>query len=1058
MAHLKLDRRTFLKSCAAGIGVTTLYARGISTKSAGFQATDLRVQHLTDPLGIDSPSPALSWQVNGEGSMQTSYRVLVGTTPELKQADLWDSGQIQSAASSGILYEGKPLVSRQHCYWKVILRDQNNDISPASSLGIWEMGLLSDKDWRGVWLAAESAAERRSRETGAIWVTSEGTGVEGIPAYRLPFECDSGFASIIIQSNGRLISVTLDGEQLTLFPNAESLQEMKAPVAVVRVPVSAGHHVLGIRAEPSPGVGVAAQLQLPNGEIVNDGWLVKSNPPSGWELPSSDDRNWVPARPLDPQPWFRLPPGPAYLLRRSFQLTREAKAARLYVAALGGYDLWLNGQRANDDTLQSEPMDYADHVPYRVYDVTPLLKPGENVLAAMVADGFYASYLLQTGRYSYGPPPRRIMLQLETIDRAGNREIVSSDHKWKGSTGALRASEIYFGEDWDRRLEPDGWLFPDFDDSAWDGMQEAPAPHGELISRLVPPVRVTRQIKPKSFKKVSSNSFLVDFGQNFAGRVRVKTIGDRGSRVIVRHAEVLDSSGAIDTKNLRAARATDTYVLSGDAKGETLEPRFTYQGFRYVEISGPTELTADAVTGLVVHSDLPETGLFRIDQPVIQQLWLNTLWSQRSNFVGWPTDCPQRDERVGWTGDANVFWDTAAFNMDVALFTRAFMTSMRDAQGATGAFPVWAPNVHPNKFAPGEPTPGWADAGVMLPYISYQRYADRSIIDENWDAMTRYVEGVLRDNPNGLWTNRRGLDFGDWLSLDAKDPWDETTPKDLVATAMIARSVTQLAHMAHWTGRDEDAIRWSDERQRIGNAFARAFVRPDGSVGNGSQTSYILALHENLVPAPLRQQSAVLLAAEIRRRGTLLSTGFLGTPIALDVLADTGHVTLAYDLLERTEFPSWGYMVARGATTIWERWNGDVGDLSMNSFNHYALGAVCGFLYRRVAGLEPLSPGFARVRIAPLADARFGHAGCEYQSVRGRFVIDWLISNDGRLALNVEIPANTTAEVRIPAADSQRIAENGVAIEQRAGIKLLARDARAMTVDVGPGQYRFSVR
>ena len=1059
MKFFKLHRRTFLKSCAAIAGATVFRASGNSSKATVFSATNLKVEHLTDPLGIVSPSPALSWQVEGEGSIQQSYRVLVATTPEaLKRgADLWDSGRVESAACSGIQYEGKPLTSRQRCYWKVILWDQNNEVSPASSAGTWEMGLLNDDDWQGSWLAAESSAEQKSRQVGGTWVTADGTGVEGFPAFRLPFSSSSGMVTVVIQSNGRVIAVTLDGEPLNLFSYVEMLPELKAPVAAVRVPVEAGRHVLGVTTVPGAGVGLAAQIQLPDGEFVIDGWKVKAKPAKGWQLPDSDDANWVSAMPMTPQPWFRMPPGPAQLLRRRFKLKRDTKVARLYVAALGGYDLWVNGQRANDDTLQSEPMDYADHVPYRVYDVTPLLKRGENVVAAMVADGFYASYLLQTGRYSYGPPPRRMLLQLEIIDSAGRQVIISSDQKWKGATGALQASEIYYGEDWDRRLMPDGWLSADFDDSAWEAVLEAPVPEGKLISRIVPPVRVTREMQPKSFTKIGANSFLVDFGQNFAGRVRIKITGSRGSRVIVRHAEILTPEGSIDTKNLRAARATDTYVLSGDANGEILEPRFSFQGFRYAEISGPTDLKPDAVTGLVVHSDLPETGLFGIDQPVIQQLWRNTLWSQRSNFVGWPTDCPQRDERVAWTGDANVFWDTAAFNMDVALFTKAFMTSMRDSQGTSGAFPVWAPNVHPDKFAPVEATPGWSDAGVMLPYIAYQRYADRSVIDENWDAMVRYVEGVLKDNPDGLWINRRGLDLGDWLSLDAKDPGDETTPKDLVATAMIARSAAQLAQMASWTGRDEEAVRWSKERQRIGNAFAEAFVQPDGSVGNRSQTSYILALNENLVPAPLRQKSADLLASDIKRRGTLLSTGFLGTPLALDVLADNGHITLAYDLLERTEYPSWGYMVTRGATTIWERWNGDVGDVTMNSFNHYALGAVSGFLYRRVAGLEPLLPGFARVRIAPLVDARFGHAGCNYQSVRGRFFTDWQMTDDGRVTLNVELPANTTAEIRIPAAASQRITESGIDIAQRTGIKLLGRDAHALTIDAGPGQYRFSV-
>ncbi|HWT51531.1 MAG TPA: family 78 glycoside hydrolase catalytic domain, partial [Caulobacter sp.] len=520
-------------------------------------------------------------------------------------------------------------------------------------------------------------------------------------------------------------------------------------------------------------------------------------------------------------------------------------------------------------------------------------------------------------------------------------------------------------------------------------------------------------LAPVSIRRAAPRRHIIDFGQNFAGRVRLKIKGNGGDRIIVRHAEILDAKGELDRRNLRVARAEDHYVLKGDGDAEILQPVFTYQGFRYAEVEGPSVLTADRVEGVVLSSNLPEIGVFRVGEPTIQKLWLDSLWSQRSNFMGVPTDCPQRDERLGWTGDAQVFWETAAFNMDVGGFTRSFTRILRDDQAANGAYPMWSPSPRGLGWNATTATPGWADAGVMLPYVGYLHTGDRAVVDDNWSAMNAYVAGILAENPDGLWRSGRGADLGDWLALDAKWPGDETTPKDLIATAMLARSVDQLAQMAAWTGRTSEAARWRRQAEETRAAFAKAYVRADGSVGNGSHTGYILALRLGLLPPGLRKPAGEKLAADIRRRGVLLSTGFLGTPLALDALADVGETRLAFDLLLRTDYPSWGYMVRRGATTTWERWNSDTGDVSMNSFNHYALGAVCAFLYRRVAGVEPTEPGFGRFRVAPLIDRRIGSAGATLDSARGRIETSWRVVGD-RVNLTLRVPANSHAEVSLP--------------------------------------------
>ncbi|MBP8272094.1 MAG: hypothetical protein KAX42_09500, partial [Sphaerotilus sp.] len=411
----------------------------------------------------------------------------------------------------------------------------------------------------------------------------------------------------------------------------------------------------------------------------------------------------------------------------------------------------------------------------------------------------------------------------------------------------------------------------------------------------------------------------------------------------------------------------------------------------------------------VVHSDLPVTGHFSSTEPLLQGLWRNTFWSQRSNFVGVPTDCPQRDERLGWTGDAQIFWPTAAFNMDVRGFTRRFLADLRASQRPDGAYADTNPPALPAYGAP-----GWSDAGVVLPHTVWRHYGETALIDEHWASMQRWMAWIADANPDGLWQHRREVDFGDWLSLDAVSLMDETTPKRLTATACWARMLTLMTEMAEATGRADAAAFYRGGRQHVEAAFQAAFVQPDGHVGNDSHTGYILALAFGLVPQALRQTAADHLAAGIRARGTLLTTGFLGTPFSLDVLADHGHGALAVDLLLRTTFPSWGYMVARGATTIWERWNGDTGDVAMNSFNHYALGAVTGFLYRRVAGLCADTPGWSRVRLAPLLDPRLGAGECHHDTVRGPLHSAWGIEADGRRWYEVDLPPGCTASLALP--------------------------------------------
>jgi len=528
-----------------------------------------------------------------------------------------------------------------------------------------------------------------------------------------------------------------------------------------------------------------------------------------------------------------------------------------------------------------------------------------------------------------------------------------------------------------------------------------------------------------------------DFGQNFPGWVRIRATGTAGTTITAKFAELLNPDGTADLSNLRLAKATDSFTLAGTGE-EVFEPSFTYHGFRYVEIAGyPGVPTPDDIMGVVVHSACRETGGVTFhDAPLLQTIFDNALWSQRSNFFAVPTDCPQRDERMGWMGDIQVFLDAAAFNMEVDPFIRRFLLEARAAQRPDGAYPIVVPQ--PLSF-PDVVTAGWSEAGIILPWQLWQRYGDTAVIDENWDAMEGWMAYVARTNPDGIWRNDRGLDLGDWLSVDAIKPDDETTPRVLCATAYWAWCAELMAEMAAVTGRTADAERYRALHTKIREAFVAEFVATDGSAGNGSQASQVLALYMGLVPEDRRAAAAELLAQDIRARGMKLSTGFLGTPYILDVLADAGLHNEVAGLLLQTGYPSWGYMPTQGATTMWERWNGDTGDLSMNSYNHYAFGAIVGFFYRRLAGIAPAAPGFRRIAARPLWYPAIGRVSARYESIVGTIATETDGDANGLTRFRLTVPANTVAEVELPGSGWHL---GGMPIESR--------------VEIGAGTHEFT--
>jgi alpha-L-rhamnosidase len=741
-------------------------------------------------------------------------------------------------------------------------------------------------------------------------------------------------------------------------------------------------------------------------------------------------------------------PGPAGLFRREFDVAKPVRAARLYVTALGSYRAFLNGSRVGSDELTPEYTDYSKRVTYQTYDVTAMVRQGRNAIGAILGDGWFGSGLTWTGlRFSFLPAPTRMLAQLRIDYADGLSSTVGTDEQWKTSQSAVLHSEIYAGEVYDSRLEQPGWQKAGFRDAAWAAAAIAAAPPGLVSAEVAAPPRIVTALQPRAIIPAPGGGWIVDMGQNMVGWMRVKASGEAGTRIGLRFAEILSPDGNLYRDNLRNANATDILYLHG---GEQIwSPHFTFHGFRYVEVSGfPGKPDVSNFEGEVVSSAQTLTGKLSTSSELVNQMWQVSVWGERSNFLSIPTDCPQRDERLGWTGDAEVFWRTGSYNADIAAFGHKWTRDLRDDQTAEGSFGNVAPGVEKMGGVLGAGAPGWGDAGVIVPWTAWQQYGDTGLVRENWSAMERWMKYVEDGNPDFLRRQRVGPNFADWLAPDTR------TPKDLIATAYWSMMAGMMSQMAHAIGDDSAAARYKALGGHLREAFEKAYVKADGTVGTGTETSYVLALHMNLVPEALRAAATGKLVKEIEAKGWHVSTGFLGTPHILFALAENGRTDIAYRLLMTETFPSWGYMIRKGATTWWERWNSDSGDPAMNSFNHYAFGSVVAWIYRYVAGIdtEAAAPGFHEIVIRPRANGPITHARGEYDSVYGKIVSNWNAEADGRFTLRVTIPPNTKASIYLPVKAGGRVMEKGKAVETREGPE------STRIVVAGSGSYEFVAR
>jgi alpha-L-rhamnosidase len=814
-----------------------------------------------------------------------------------------------------------------------------------------------------------------------------------------------------------------------------------------------------------------------NVEVKDETGSVTLSQPAFWTvgLLQQDDwrASWISA---DPEIIQRDPdaieasltkPGSAAYFRKAFNTADKLKSAYLYVSARGIFEAELNGCKVGDDVFAPEWTDYDKRIHYRCYDVTQLIKQGDNGLGLILGDGWWSGYVgWQEQRGRYGSLQNSVIAQLEIHYENGQQDIISSDDSWRCHTGPIISSDFMMGEVYDARREIENWSQASLHKAhEWLPAIEVPAPEVPLVWQRSEPVKVVQELEPVIVKKVALGRYIFDVGQNISGWVKLNLSKlPEGTELTLRHAERLNPDGSMHVENLRRAKATDIYVCKGE-ESESWQPRFTFHGFQYVELSGlPQEIEPDRalIKACVVHSATKQVGHFECSHPGVNRLWLNSLWSQKDNFISVPTDCPQRDERLGWTGDAQVFLRTSICNMDVVAFFNKWMIDIEDAQTEEGVFPDTAPRLREDTNFVGLENlgggAGWADAGVIIPHTLWRVYADRRILQRHYSAMVAWVDWIESHNPNGLRENELANNYGDWLCIPSDTSFGTHSPmKTLLATAFWADDCAKLNEIALELNLEEDAQRFREMFNKIRKAFQREWLLEDGRLSVETQTAYLLALAFDLVPAQERDSAAGHLVDLIREQDWHLNTGFIGVGLLNPQLSLNGFANVAYKLLLQDTYPSWLYPVKNGATTIWERWNGwteheGFFNPHMNSFNHYSLGSVGEWLFRFVAGIDcdNQHPGFQKFILCPYIEDGLDFARAHYECSHGLIESHWQKSGS-QIHWNIVIPANTQAKVGLPLVNLDQLQLN-----QKPLTATVNTDAQRHWLRLEAGCYEFS--
>lgn len=1020
-------------------------------------ARNLRTEHLSSPLGIDVREPRVSWQFIQEGRnrRQTAYQVQVAAGSEaLGKSNLWDSGEVPSSQSVSVPLKGISLVSATRYYWRVKVWDAGGVESDWSEPAWFETALFDPAEWQGKWLSVttggngyHSGTTKNADEVKWVQVDlgaartvagivlcparpynwQEDAPGFGFPVrYRIEASAEPEFKSPVV-----LVDRT-DADQPNPREEPVKLSFPGVDVRYVRLTAtgpykrSDGDHLLALaEMDVLDAGGKSISLRAPVtalDSIEEHGWSVR-------QLTDGDLRSTAPT-------------SAAPMLRREFDLKKSVKSARAYVTGLGYYELRINGRKVGDSVLDPGYTSFGKRVLYSTYDVTDMLKTGRNAVGAVLGAGWFKGGSM-------------FLLQMNIDFDDGTRVSVVTDESWKRSDGPILENSLYHGETYDARMERPGWDMPGFDDSKWDGVQFAPSPTQTLSAQMIQPIKVVETMRPKSITSPKEGIWVCDFGQNFSGWCRLKVSGPAGTEVTIKHGEWLYDDGRVNQEDLRSARATDKYILKGQGT-EVYEPRFTYHGFRYVQIEGfPGKPDLDTIEGRVVHTAFDFRGDFACSDPLINQIHSNSRWGYRTNWHSIPTDCPQRDERQGWMADGHMTADMGLYNFDVAPAYAKWLQDMQDAQGDDGRVPDTVPHIWGSN--PGDPM--WASAYHFVTWDMYRHTGDKALVAKHYDGLKRYVEMLRREAGDGCIIGRNN--YGDWLGV-------VETPRDLISTGGFYRCSWLTARMAEALGKKEDVRTYDGLCKRIADTFnARFFNKETNNYGNGSQYSNAWPLYLGIVPDDRHDVVVDNLVENIvvSHKGHL-STGFLGARYLLEVLCNEGRADIAYTIVTQKDYPGWGYMIANGATTIWELWIKATGN-GMNSANHPAFGFVDGWFYRALAGISPdvEQPGFEHFDIKPFVVGDLKEAKAEVNTVRGRVASQWKRTGAG-LTLDVTVPANSRASVWVPKVGlvdaevkvgTTAVWRKGKLVPGTPGIHSASDASDWVKFEVGSGDYSFVV-
>ena len=944
----------------------------MSAKSS-LPASDLRVSEgFVNPIGFHDRTPTFSWKLPTSGGVlaQKAYRIVAASHPSLlpDRADLWDSGKVDSSQSAWVPYAGKPLRSRLAVHWQVMYWDQNQQASAWSSPAHFELGLLENSDWQAQWIRLDPAQQPNAPGASVVIEKAE--------------YGEQGKAEHLIDIRPALNKALAEGKSQILVNN-----DLAGRDPIFGVPKSLSLVVVRNNKREEIVIPEDARYDLLTGALVG----------------STDA--YVPQ-----------------YLRREFQITKPIRSARLHVTARGLFELRLNGKKIGEDFLTPGWTPYHRKIETLTYDVTKQLRQGKNALGSILGEGWYA------GRLGYQPLPvhhrqPQFLLQLEMTHVDGSTTTVITDDSWKATDqGPIRFSGIYDGENFDARMDLGAWDQIGYNDSSWRRVvAEKPAADIALKPKRHHPVRVTQKVPAIAVTEPEPGRWIFDLGQNLVGWPVIHLPVQKDQVITMRVAEMLEKNGTLYRANYRSAKTTNSYTA---AKKGTISwhPTFTFQGFRYVELTGlPAGVRPNKswVAGHVLHSDFATSGTFASSHAMLNQLQRNITWGLRGNFVDIPTDCPQRDERLGWTGDAQAFTPAALFNADVHSFLASWLESMRLDQTAEGAIPSVIPDVA-GLFGNPCGGPGWADAATVVPWELYVRTGDVSVLEENFDMMRRWVAWYESKAQNHIIDVEA---YGDWLQPNpSSGNIQGDTPRDLIGTAYFARSTDFTARAARRLGKTEEADRLTNLFNAIKSAFVAKYFDAQGklTIANESQTGYLLALGFDLLPEAMRQPASEHLVRMVGQADGHLRTGFLGTPLLAPVLDRFGRTDVAYQVLFKDTYPSWFYSIHQGATTMWERWNSyshenGFGDASMNSFNHYAYGAIGQWMHERIAGLapDPEQPGYKHFFIQPAPGGPLTSAKAELMTPYGTASSSWILQQ-GKLQLAAIVPPNTSATLLLP--------------------------------------------